>query len=416
MEKRRVVITGMGVVAPNGIGIDAFWDSLVHGRSAVRRITRFDASSYPCQIAAEISNFDPLDYIEPKTVKRVDRYTQYSLASALMAINDSKINIDDLDPFQIGVFAATAIGGGETSENQHLIFIEKGLKRMSPFTLRGISTHTSAAAISEFFNIKGPNTTITSGCNSGLDAIYLAYNIIKLGDADVMIVGAGEAPITPYIMAVFSLRGVLCTNNGNPAEAVKPYDVDACGTVLGEGGGAIVLEELTHALKRGANIYGEIIGYSSINEAYIFGTKTNPEIMAKAFQIALKKANITPKDVSYINSHGNAIVEYDLGETKAIKIAFGEWAYHVPISSIKPITGQSLSATGMYQMISSLLVLKHGIIPPTINLKNPAPGCDLNYVTNHFIKRDVSIVLMNAHGFGGIHTVVIVRKYNGYID
>jgi 3-oxoacyl-[acyl-carrier-protein] synthase II len=416
MEKRRVVITGMGVVAPNGIGIDAFWDSLVHGRSAIKRITRFDASSYPCKIAAEISDFDPTDYMDPKTVKRLDRYTQYSLASASMAINNSKLNIRDLDPFRIGVFTATAIGGGETSEKQHLIFIEKGLKRMSPFTLRGISTHTSAAVISEVFNIKGPNTTITSGCNSGLDAIYLAYNIIKLGDADIMIVGAGEAPITPYIMAVFSLRGILCTNNnGEPEEAVKPYDVDASGIVLGEGGGAVILEELNHALKRGANIYGEIIGYSSLNEAYVFGTKTNPEIMAKAFQLAFKKANIRAQDVSYINSHGNAIVEYDLGETEAIKIAFGEWAYHIPISSIKPVTGQSLSVTGVYQMISSLLVLKNGVIPPTINLKNPAPGCDLNYVPNHSIKRNVSIVLMNAHGFGGIHTVVIVRKFNGDI-
>lgn len=416
MEKRRVVITGMGVVAPNGIGVENFWDSLVHGRSGVRRITHFDASTYPSQIAAEVSDFDPTNYMEPKTAKRLDRYTHYSLASASMAIEDSKVKIPSEEAFRIGVFVGTAIGGGETSENQHSIFIEKGLKRMSPFTLRGISTHTAAAAISESFNLKGPNTTVSSGCNSGLDAMYLAYNAIRLGDADAMIVGAGEAPITPYIIAVFSLRGVLSTQNGDPTAAVKPYDINASGTVLGEGGGAIVMEELNRALGRGANIYGEILGYSSLNEAYIFGTKTNPEIMARAFDIALRKAHLDPKEVSYINSHGNAIAEYDLGETEAIKKVFGELAYQIPVSTIKPITGQSLSATGLYQIITSLLVLRSGIIPPTINLKNPAPGCDLNYVPNHYIKRNATVALMNAHGFGGIHTVLVVRKFDDNVD
>ncbi|MDI7258728.1 MAG: beta-ketoacyl-ACP synthase II [Thermodesulfobacteriota bacterium] len=412
MEKRRVVITGMGVVAPNGVGIDNFWDSLVRGRSGVRKITHFDASSYPNQIAAEVPNFEPTDYIDPKTAKRLDRFAHFCLASASMALQDAEIKIPVKDPYRFGVFVGTAIGGGETSENQHLIFVEKGLKRIAPFTVEAISTHSASGLISQSFIIKGPNTTISSGCNSGLDACYLAYNTIRMGDADVMIVSAGEAPITPYIVSVFSAVGVLSTQNGDPKGTVKPYDIKASGMVLGEGGGAIIIEELTHAINRGAKIYGEILGYSSLTEAYMFGTKTDKEVMAKAFKEALDKSHLNLKDIEYINSHGNGILEYDVGETESIKSAFGELAYKIPISSIKPVTGQSLSATGIYQVITGLLAMKNGIIPPTINHKNPAPGCDLNYVPHHFLKKDVNVAIMNAHGFGGRHTVLVVGKLN----
>jgi len=410
MEKRRVVITGMGVVAPNGIGIENFWDSLVHGRSGVRKITHFDASTYPSQVAAEVSDFDPTDYMDPKTAKRLDRFVHFCLASASMALDDAGLEIPYKNPYRIGVFVGTAIGGGKTSENQHLIFIEKGFKRLSPYAVFGISTHSASAAISESFSLKGPNTTVSSGCNSALDACYLAYNAIEAGDADVMVVSGGEAPITPYIVSVFTAVGVLSTQNGDPKSAVKPYDIDASGMVLGEGGSAIVIEELNHALERGAKIYGEILGYSSISEAYTFGTETDSEPMAMAFQVALDKSKLKPKDIEYINSHGNGILNYDIAETESIKKVFGELAYQIPISSIKPLTGQSLSPTGIYQLITSLLVIRHGIIPPTINHKNPAPECDLNYVPGHFIKKDVNIALMNAHGFGGRHTVLVVGK------
>jgi 3-oxoacyl-[acyl-carrier-protein] synthase II len=411
-HNKRVVITGMGIVAPNGIGVDNFWDSLVHGRSGVRRITHFDASTYPCKIASEVKDFDPLDYMDAKIVKRLDRYVHFSLASASMALEDSGIEIPYDDPYRIGVFVGTAIGGGGISENGHLIFVEKGFKRLPIFTLRGISTHSASAAISESFILKGPNTTTSSGCNSGLDACYLAYNTIRLGDADVMVVSAGEAPITPYIFAVFSAVGIFTVEDGDPKKAVKPYDINASGTVLGEGGGTIILEELNHAVKRGAKIYGEILGYCSANEAFIFGTKTDSETMAKAFKTALQRSRLDPKDIDYINAHGNAIVDYDLAETQAIKNAFGELAYQIPVTSIKPITGQSLSPTGIYQVITSLLVIKNGIIPPTLNHQTPAPHCDLNYVPNYYIKKDVNTALMNAHGFGGIHTVLIVGKLN----
>jgi 3-oxoacyl-[acyl-carrier-protein] synthase II len=409
-NNRRVVITGMGVVAPNGIGINNFWDTLIHGRSGVGRITRFDASSFPCQIAAEVKDFDPLDYMDSRIVKRLDRYVHFCLASASMAIEDAEIKIPHNSPYRIGVFVGTAIGGGGTSENRHLIFVEKGLKRLPPFTLRGISTHSAAAAISEVFALKGPNTTTSSGCNSGLDACYLGYNSIRLGDADIMVIGAGEAPITAYISAVFSAVGILTLDNSNPKAAVKPYDINANGTVLGEGGGTVILEEFNHAVNRGAKIYGEILGYSSANEAFIFGTQTDPETMADAFRIALKKANLDPKDIDYINAHGNAIQDYDLAETEAIKKAFNESAYQIPVTSIKPITGQSLSPTGIFQLITSLLVINKSIIPPTLNHQIPAPNCDLNYVPNRYIKKDVNYAMMNAHGFGGIHTVLIIGK------
>ena len=410
MEERRVVVTGMGAVAPNGIGIDNFWDSLVHGRSAVKRITRFDTSSYPCQLAAEVSDFDPTDYIDPKTARRLDRFAHFALASSTMAVKDAKLKVPYKDPYRAGVFVGTAIGGGETIENQHLIFIEKGFRRIMPFTIETISTHSAGALISKSFGLKGPNTTTSSGCNSGMDACYLAYNSIRLGDADVMVAAAGEAPITPYTVGIFSAVGVLSTQNGDPRAAVKPYDIDANGMILGEGGGAVIMEELHHAMDRGAKIYGEILGYSCTTEAYMFGTKTDTEVMAKAFKSALDKCHLHPKDIQYINSHGNGILEYDVGETESIKKAFGELAYKIPVSSIKPVTGQSLSATGIYQVITCLLAIKNGIIPPTINHKHPAPGCDLNYVPGHYIEKDVSIAIMNAHGFGGRHTVLVIGR------
>jgi 3-oxoacyl-[acyl-carrier-protein] synthase II len=412
MEKRRVVITGMGVVAPNGIGIENFWDSLVHGRSAVRRITRFDASSYPSQIAAEVPDFDPTNYMDFKTSKRLGRFAQFALVGSNEAIEDSEIDFEQEDPYKIGVFVGSAIGGGDIIETQQTIFIEKGLKRISPYTAIGVSTHSASGIISCQFNLKGPNTTIASGCNSGLDAIYLAYNMIRLGDADVMIVGAGEAPITPFCYAIFCASGNLSRENFEPPKAVKPYDLNADGMVLGEGGGTLILEELGHASARGSKIYGEILGYSSANEAFdLFGIDTNNGTMMFNLKRAIEKANIEIKDIDYINAHGNGILSYDISETEALKKVFGEMAYNIPVTSIKPITGHSISATGVWQVITSLLTIKHKIIPPTINIQHPDPKCDLDYVTKGFLRKEIKTVLINAHGFGGRLTALIVTKF-----
>ena len=414
MERRRVVITGMGVVAPNGIGVENFWDSLVHGRSAVRRITHFDASSYPCQVAAEVPDFEPTDYMEPKTAKRLARFAQFALAASKMAIKDSEIDLGATDPHRIGVIIGTGLAGNSYSENQHIIFIEKGLKRVSPFAAVMSCGHSAPGVICLELGIRGLNTTVSSGCNSGLDAIYLAYNSIRLGDADIMLAGSGEAPISPYIIGLFSASGLLSKNNGTePHKAVKPFDVNGDGIVLGEGGAVLVLEELQNARKRKAKIYGEILGYASGNEAYsIFHIDPAGDMAADVMKMALKNAHLKPEDIDYINAHGNGSPEYDLNETIAIKKVFGESAYRIPVTSIKPIIGQSFSVTGILQVATCLLVINNAIIPPTINHNDPHPNCDLDYVRNQFRESKVNNALMNSLGFGGGHTVVIVGKFN----
>lgn len=412
LENRRVVITGMGVVAPNGIGIENFWNSLVRGESGIRRVTHFDASSYPCQFAAEVPGFDPMDHLDAKSVKRLDRFAQLTFAAASMAFHDAKIPTPNGDPYRMGVCVGTAIGGGESIETQHTIFMEKGLRRVMPFAPRAISTHSASVIISESFVLKGPNTTISSGCNSGLDACYLAYNAIRLGDADVMVVGAGEAPVTPFIMATFCSAGVLARRDGAPESSVRPYDADASGMVLGEGGASVIAEELNHALNRGAKIYGEILGYSSMSEANLSTGGIELESISRAFETTLRRSKLTITDVDYINAHGNGILAYDVAETRAMKKVFGEYAYQIPVSSIKPVTGQALSPTGLYQVIASLMVIKSGVIPPTINHERPAPECDLDYVRTHSINKKVDVVLMNAHAFGGIHTVLSLARFD----
>lgn len=413
MDKRRVVITGMGVVAPNGIGIENFWDSLVHGKSAVRRITHFDASSYPSQIAAEVPDFDPTDYMDPKTAKRLGRFSQFALAASQMAVEDSYVDFSKEDPYRVGVFVGTAIGGGDVSEHYHTVFMEKGMKRIPPYSVFSISTHCASGAISNEFGLKGLNNTISAGCNSGLDACYLAYNSIQIGGADLILVGAAEAPITPYIFAIFCASGYLSKCNNDPERAVKPYDVDSDGLVLGEGGGVIIIEELGHALRRNATIYGEILGYGATNDgSNLFGINNDSKVASMCFKQALINAQVKPEDINYINAHGNAYLHYDICETQAIKEAFGKCAYQIPISSIKPITGQSLSPTGIFQVMACLLTIRDGIIPATINLFNPHPQCDLNFVAKRPINKEVRKAVMNAQGFGGRHTALVVGKYS----
>ncbi len=414
MEKRRVVVTGMGVVAPNGIGTNAFWDSLVHGRSAVRKITLFDASSYPCQVAAEVPDFDPTAYMDPSAAKRTARYAQFALAASKMAIEDSKFDLTSVDPYRAGVIIGTGMGGSGYSENQHTVFLEKGIKRLSPFAAVMSCTHAAVGIICCELGLRGPNTTVATGCNSGLDATYLAYNAIRFGDADVMLSGAGEAPITPYTIGLFSAARILPRdNNEEPEKALKPFDMNSDGIVLGEGGAVLVLEELQSALRRKAKIYAEILGYASGNECFdLYEKDSGGDAGSIVMGNALQNACLKPQDIDYINAHGNGQPEFDLHETSAIKKAFGKLAYQIPVTSIKPITGQSFSVTGALQMITCALVINTSIIPPTINHANPRPGCDLDYVPDHFRKAKVNIALTNAMGFAGSNTVVIIGKFN----
>ena len=412
MQMRRVVITGLGAVAPNGIGIDHFWDSLVHGQSGIRRITRFDASTYPCQVAAEVADFDPIQFMDPKTARRLARFAQFALAASKMGVEDSGINVGDLDPHRAGVIVGTGIGGGDCIENQHSIFMEKGINRLSPFGALMICTHSATGIISCELGFRGQNTTLASACNSGLDVIYSAYNAIRLGDADIMVAGGGEAPITPFIVGLFCANGILARDKGNGANAVKPFDTRGDGTVLGEGGAAVVLEELESALKRGAKIYGEVLSYASAQEAYsLWEIAPNGETMSRVLRDALKKARLRAEDIDYINAHGNGLLRHDLNESRAIKDVFGEIACQIPVTSIKPVTGQAFAVTGILQMITCLLVINHSVIPPTVNHSSPHADCDLDYVPNHSRRCVVNAALMNARGFGGSHTAVTVRKF-----
>jgi 3-oxoacyl-[acyl-carrier-protein] synthase II len=411
---RRVVITGMGVVAPNGIGIDDFWDSLIHGRSAVRKITCFDASSYPCQAAAEVLDFHPTSYMEPDTARRTPRFAQFALAASKMAVEDSRVDLTSIDPYRTGVFIGTGLGGNGYSENQHAVFLEKGINRLSPFAAVMSCTHSAVGIITCELGLKGPNTTVAAGCNSGLDAIYSAYNAIRIGDADVMLAGAGEAPITPYIIGLFSVARILPKDNGEePDKALKPFDINSNGIMLGEGGAVIILEELRHALRRKSKIYAEILGYASGNECYdMFKKDLSGDAGSVVMNKALENSRVKPQEVDYINAHGNGQPEFDLHETLAIKKAFGELAYQIPVTSIKPITGQCFALTGVLQMITCVLVINNNVIPPTINHVNPRPDCDLDYVPNHFREARVETAVMNAMGFGGSITVVIIGKFN----
>jgi 3-oxoacyl-(acyl-carrier-protein) synthase len=352
--------------------------------------------------------------MDPKTAKRLARFAQFTLAASKLAIEDSEIDLASTNPCRIGVIIGTGLGGNSYSENQHIIFIEKGLKKVSPFAAVMSCGHSAPGIICLELGIRGPNTTISSGCNSGLDAVYLAYNSIRLGDADFMLAGSGEAPISPYIIGLFSASGILSRSSATePHKAVKPFDTNGDGIVLGEGGAVLVLEDLQSARKREAKIYGEILGYASGNEAYnIFRIDPVGDVAAEVIKRALDNAHLKPEDIDYINAHGNGSPEYDLNETIAIKKVFGELAYQIPVTSIKPIIGQSFSVTGILQMATCLLVINKGIIPPTINHTEPHPKCDLDYVRNQYRKTEVNNALVNSLGFGGGHTVVIVGKSN----
>jgi 3-oxoacyl-[acyl-carrier-protein] synthase II len=349
--------------------------------------------------------------MDPKTAKRLDRFAQFALAASKMAVEDSKLHLDRVDPYRVGVVIATGIGGGVCKEKQYITFVKKGIKGINPFTAVMICSHSAVGIICCEFGIRGPNVTVSSGCTSGLDAIYSAYSAVRLGDADIMFAGAGEAPITPYITAIFCSAGLLTKSIGDPREAVKPYDAHGDGTVLGEGGAVLVLEELQSALNRKARIYGEILGYASSNEAYnIFRIDPSGDATAVTMRKAMENAHLVQEDIDYINAHGNGSPEYDLNETLAIKKAFGQIAYRIPVSSIKPVTGQFFSVTGILQAITSLLVLDRRIIPPTLNHTNPQPNCDLDYVPNHYRGSDIKNVLINSLGYGGGHTALIVTR------
>jgi len=410
--KYRVVITGMGVVSPIGIGIKKFKEALFAGKSGVRRITCFDPSPYRSQMAGEVRDFNPQQYLSPKEIKRMDRFTQLGIVAAEEAIKGAEIDFEKEDPTKIGVLVGSGVGGLSTIEREETILLEKGPQRVSPFLIPMLITDIASAQISIRYGLSGPNFSISTACATGNHSIGEAFKIVQRGDAEIMIAGGTEAAITPLGLAGFCSMRALSTRNEEPEKASRPFDRKRDGFVIGEGAGIVVLERLSRAKKRGASILGEIIGFGMSADAYhVTQPVEDGRGIKEAMMKALRDAEISPEEVGYINAHGTSTPLNDKMETRAIKDVFGTYAYQIPISSTKSMTGHLLGATGGVELIACLLALNEGIIPPTINYENPDPECDLNYVPNQAREAKIKIALSNSMGFGGHNAVLVVRKY-----
>jgi len=405
------VITGVGVVTPLGIGKEAFWDGLANGRSGIRRITRFDPSDLSSQIAGEVPDFEPLDFMDRKDARRMDRFTQFAVAAAALALADA--GLDDKVPLgeRAGVLIGSGVGGIETLEEQALTLVTKGVSRISPFFVPMMIADMAAGQVSIIFGAKGHNACTVTACCSGAHSIGDAFRVIQRGDADIMISGGAEAPIAKLAMSGFCSAKTLSTRNHEPERASRPFDAGRDGFVMGEGSGIVILEELEHARARGAKIYAELVGYGATADAYHITTPApEGEGAARAMQLALQDAGLTTDDVDYINAHGTSTKYNDYFETVAIKRVFGERAAAVPISSTKSMTGHLLGAAGGVELIASLLAMEHNLIPPTINYEEPDPNCDLDYVPNVARPKELNVVMSNSFGFGGHNAVLVVRK------
>jgi len=411
--KNRVVITGLGPVTPIGIGKETFFENLKSGKNGISLIEQFDTSEHICKIAGEVKDFNPEDFIDKKEAKKMDRYTQFALAAAKLALEDSKLNLDAINRERVGVFVGNGIGGLHTLHSSYQKLFEKGPSRISPFFIPMVIANMSAGQISIAFGIHGPSECVVTACASGTNAIGDAFLVIQNGDADYMFVGGTEAGITPVGIAGFSSMKALCTDhNDDPAHASRPFDKNRSGFVMGEGAGIMLLETLESAKARNAHIYAEIIGYCRNDDAYHITTPApGGEYQAKCMQLALKNAGIAPTDVDYINAHGTSTHFNDAGETQAIKTVFGEHAYKLAVSSTKSMTGHMLGAAGGMEAIATALALDNGIIPPTINYETPDEGLDLDYVPNTARVAEINIAMSNSFGFGGHNASIILKKY-----
>ncbi len=408
----RVVVTGVGLVTPVGIGKEEFWQSLINGRSGIGKISYFDTSGYPAKIAAEVKDFDYGNYISTKEANRMDKSTQFSVVATMLAIEDSKLKLTEEDPYSIGVIIGSGIGGIGTFEKQHKVLLEKGSNRVSPFFIPMMISNISAGEIAIKIGAKGPNGVITTACASATHAIGIAFKLLQKGDAQVIISGGTEAAITPMALAGFCKMRALSIQNNNPACASRPFDKERDGFVMGEGSGILILETLQHAKKRNANIYAEILGFGMTADAYHV-TAPSPEgdSASQAMKIALEDAKIKPSQIDYINAHGTSTPLNDKLETLSIKKVFGKHAYNLKISSNKSMTGHLLGASGGVEAIATALAIKEEVIPPTINYHYPDPECDLDYVPNKAEQKLVKYALSNSFGFGGHNGVVILGKY-----
>jgi len=412
MKQRRVVITGLGLITPLGTGNEKSWEGLLEGRSAIGRITHFDPEGLPCQIAAEVADFEVDNFIEMKEQKKMDRFIHFGLAAATLAMDDSGLKVSEDNADRIGVIVGAGIGGLSSIERYTQILNDRGPKRVSPFFIPMTIINLTAGQISIRFGAKGPNSAIATACATGTHAIGDAFNLIRNCTADAMICGGSEAVITPLGIAGFTAMKALSTRNDEPEKASRPFDRDRDGFVMGEGSGVLILEELEHALDRGARIYAELIGYGLNSDAYhITSPSPNGEGAAKCMQSALKDARINPEEVDYINAHGTSTKYGDEIETTSIKTVYGEHAYKLCVCSTESMIGHLLGASGGVEGAICALSIYNKSVPPTINLDNPDTECDLDYVPHRARTLDISIAMSNSFGFGGTNACIIIRRF-----
>lgn len=407
--KKRVVVTGMGVITAIGVDIKSFWDSVLLGKSGVKRIRRIDTTDLPVKIAAEIDNFDPSALLPGEKISRMDRFSQFAMTAALEAARDSRIESDDRGKEKIGVILGTSVGGIYSHEKAAEDLFTKGYKYVNPLTIPLVINNAAAFHLAAHFGFVGPNFTITTACTSASNAIGESYKMIKNGYADVMMTGGADAPISPVCLAAWCKLRALSLQNDDPEKACKPFSLNRDGLVLGEGAGVLILEEMDRAIKRNAPIYAEIIGYGNNNDAFHL---THPSLdqEVKAMEMAIGDAGIHKDEIDYISAHGTATKINDRTETIAIKSVFGERAYKIPVSSVKSMVGHTLGASGAIGLIATILGMRYNRIPPTINYDVPDPECDLDYVTNKPREGNINAALSNCFGFGGVNASLIIKK------
>ena len=409
MSKRRVVVTGLGLITPVGIGVTESWANIISGQSGIGKITKFDCSTYPSQVAGEVKNFDPLLYIPPKDARRMDTFIQFGIAAGVEAFKDSGIEVTDSNSERIGVSVGSGIGGINLIESTSDVFDDGGVRKVSPFFIPGTIINMISGNLSIMLNLKGPNVSIVTACTTGTHSIGDAARMIEYGDADVMLAGGAEAAITELSVAGFSSAKALSSRNDDPKTASRPWDKDRDGFVIGEGAGVMVLEEFEHAKKRGAKIYAELSGYGMSADAYHI-TAPNMDGPRRSIVNALKNANVNIDNVQYINAHGTSTPLGDLNETNAIKASFGDYAKKLVVNSTKSMTGHLLGGAGGIESVFTVLAIHNQISPPTINIFNQDPECDLDYCANEARSMKIDVALKNNFGFGGTNGSLVFKK------
>lgn len=410
--KRRVVITGVGVISPVGNDKHTFWNALISGKSGIGPVTQFDATDYPTRIAGEVKDFDPLQFMDKRDARRMDRFTHFAVAAAKMAIDDANFDMNAVDPDRVGVYIGSGIGGVHVWEEQHKVLLEKGPRRVSPFFIPMLIANMASGQVSIMTGAKGPNSAAITACATGTHSIGEAFRIVQRGEADAMLTGGAEATISPLSFAGFSSMKAMSTNNEEPTKAMRPFDKHRDGFVMGEGAGVLLLESLEHAEARGADIYAEVVGYGMSGDAYhLTSPAPRGEGAMRSMKRAIVDAGLDPTDIGYINAHGTSTEYNDAYETMAIKDTFGDHAYKLAISSTKSMTGHLLGAAGGIEAIAMAFALKEQMLPPTINYETPDPDCDLDYVPNEARKAEIKAALSNSLGFGGHNATIVLKKF-----